>query len=110
MSRNESIPSAARTAYRLGQASVASMFISVIVGFSVESIGINGLFLTFVIPLALAAILLSVSARRGMESYTSPGYREATKGLWMGLFVLTLVLLFIVVVAVFFSLLLLLGQ
>ena len=110
MSRNESIRSTARTAYRLGQASVASMFISVIVGFSVESIGMNGLFLTFVIPLALSTVFLSVSARRDMESHTSPGYREATKGLWMGVFVLALVILFIVVVAVFFSLLLLLGQ
>ncbi len=105
-SSNGGIPPAAFWAYRLGKVSIASVFISLILGFSFESVGINGLFLSYVIPLSLVTVVLAHSARRGMESDTCPGYREATWGLRMGLSVLILVVVFIVAVAIFFSLLL----
>lgn len=109
MSRNRDVPAAARTAHRCGQLSVASVFVAIIAGFSIDFIGVNGLFSSFVIPLALVAILLSLSARRGMDSRSSPGYSEATRGLWMGLLVLFLVGFFMVIVVIL-SLLLLLAQ
>lgn len=105
-SGNGGIPPAALWAYRLGKVSIASVFISVLLGVSFESIGINGLFLSYVIPFSLVTVVLALSARRKMENITSPGYREATWGLRMGLGVLISVVVFIVAVAVFFTLLL----
>lgn len=103
-SGSEGIPPAALWAHRLGQLSIASVFISVLLGVSFESIGINGLFLSLVIPLSLATVVLALAARRNAGDRTSPGHRMATLGLRMGLGVLISVAVFIVAVAVFFTL------
>jgi hypothetical protein len=73
----------------------------------VEMIGINSLFFSVAIPLSLAAIIVSTAARRNLGGPESPGYREAVMGQRMGLVALGVMLLFIIAVAIFFTLTLL---
>ena len=98
------IPSLARIAKLLGQLSLVAVFLSVIIGFMVEMIGINSLFFSFAIPLSLAAIIVSIIARRDIDGPESLGYKEAVAGRRMGLIALGIMLFFIIAVAVFFTL------
>ena len=98
------IPSLARIAKLLGQLSLVAVFLSVIIGFMVEMIGINSLFFSFAIPLSLAAIIVSIIVRRDMGGPESPGYKEAVAGQRMGLVALGITLFFVIAVAIFFTL------
>ncbi len=99
---SDPIPRSAWTALRLGQASAAAFVLSIFLGITVDSIGINGLLLPLVIPLAILAYLSARSVRRQMEGPSSPGFREATLGMNLGLAVLILSVLFILAVFLFF--------
>ena len=101
---SKDIPSSARIAKLLGQLSLVAVFLSVIIGFMVEMIGINSLFFSFAIPLSLAAIIVSIIVRRDIGASESPGYKEAVAGRRMGLIALGIMLFFIIAVAVFFTL------
>jgi len=101
---NKEISLPARIAKLLGQLSLLAMFLSVIIGFMVEMIGINSLFFSFAIPLSLAAIIVSNVVRRDMEGPESPGYKEAASGQRMGLVALGIMLFFVIAVAIFFTL------
>ena len=100
--RFSDMPQAARTALRLGQASVLALVLAFPLGFALESIGINSMLRTLVVPLSLIAILLSLSARRGLEGPGHPGYREASLGLKLGMASLIVSMVIMVGVFLFF--------
>ena len=102
--RFSDMPQTARTALRLGQASIAALILSFALGFAVESLGISGLLRNLVIPLSLITILLSLSARRGLAGPADPGYREASLGLRLGLATLAFCIVFMVGIFLFFLL------
>ncbi len=103
-SRFSDIPQTARTALRLGQASLFAIILSFTLGIAIESIGINSLLRTLVVPLSLLTILLSLSARRSLSDPAAPGYREASLGLKLGLASLIIAMVFMVAVFLFFLL------
>ena len=98
------VPSSARTAKLLGQLSIVGVILSIIIGAMVETIGINSLLFSFSIPLSLVAIFLSNRVRRSLSGPEDPGYKEAASGQRMGMLALGVVLVFIIAVAVFFTL------
>jgi hypothetical protein len=97
-------PQTARTALRLGQASISALVLSFALGIAIESIGINSFLRTLVVPLSLITILLSLSARRALTGPADPGYREASLGLKLGLASLIFSMVFMVGVFLFFLL------
>ena len=98
------VPSSARTAKLLGQLSLVGVVLSVIIGFMVEMIGINSLLFSFAIPLSLVAIIVSTKARRSLSGPESPGYKDVLLGQRMAILALGIMLLFIIAVAIFFTL------
>ena len=101
---SKNIPSSARIAKLLGYFSLLAVFLSVIIGFMVEMIGVNSLFFSFAIPLSLAAIIVSIIVRRDIGGPESPGYKETVAGQRMGLLALGIMFFFVIAVAVFFTL------
>ena len=102
-SSNE-IPSSARIAKLLGYLSLGAVVLSALIGFMVDMVGVNSLFLSVGIPLSLAAIAVSTAVRRGLAGPESPGYKEAVAGQRMGLIALGIMLLLVVAIAIFFTL------
>lgn len=101
---SKDIPSSARIAKLLGQLSLVVVVLSLFIGFMVEMVGVNSLFFTFAIPLSLAAVIFSTIARRDLGDPESPGYKDAVSGQRMGMVALGVILLFIIAVAIFFTL------
>jgi len=101
---SKNTPSSARIAKLLGYLSLAAVVLSVIIGFTVEMIGVNSLFFSFALPLSLAAIIVSVIVRRDIGGPESPGYKEAIAGQRMGMIAIGIMLFVIIAVAVFFIL------
>ena len=102
--RFSDMPQTARTALRLGQASVCSLLLAFVLGFAIESIGINSMLRTLVVPLSIITILLSLSAQRGLSGPNHPGYQEAALGLKLGIVSLVIAIVFMVGVFLFFLL------
>lgn len=78
--------------------------VSIILGITVDNIGINSLFTTFALPLSLLTIIVAVSARREMVHPDDTGSKEATWGLALGVTALVFISMFIIGVAVLFTL------
>jgi hypothetical protein len=100
------VPPASRLALRLGIISIAAVLIAIALGILIPSLGINSLFFTFCIPIALVTALMAYVARRDLGAPEAPGYREATLGLKMAQVALGFMFIWILGVAIFFSLLL----
>jgi len=101
---SKDIPSLARIAKLLGSLSLVAVVLLALIGFMVDTVGVNSLFFSFGIPLALAAIVVAAVARRALDGPESPGYKEAVAGQRMGLIALGSMLFLVVAVAVFFTL------
>ncbi len=95
-------PKQARVALWLGRASFASFWLSIVLGGFIKAIGINSLFMTLVLPLSLAAILISRSYLVQHPDLNTPGRKEASMGFRLGLVSLFLTLLVILSTALFF--------
>ncbi len=101
-SKSPFVPKTAIAALYLGIGSISAFLLSILVGWLVESIGISDLFRSIVIPLSLASIVCGIIARRKISAEGHKGHRTATTGMIMGIISLSMVIVFMVVVFIFF--------
>ncbi|MBF7096988.1 hypothetical protein [Alkalibacter mobilis] len=103
-SENKKIPDHAINSYRLGLASVGSLVVSLVIGLTIRTVGLNNLFLPIVIPLSLLTVFASRSSMNKFDDKNSLGYKKALMGFKLGLAVLIGVVAFLIVATIFFSL------
>jgi hypothetical protein len=101
-----SAPKTAVASLILGIAAFVLMVGAVAVGILVEVIGILSLLRGVVIPVSVAAVIFGIVARRSICAEGLQGKRAATTGLVLGSTVLIVSVLFSVLTALFFSLML----
>jgi hypothetical protein len=99
-------PKTAVASLILGIAAVVVLAGAVVAGIKIEILGVASLLRGLVIPVSIAAVVVGVIARRRIAAEGLPGHRTATAGLVLGVIVLVISVLFIVIVAAFFSLML----
>ncbi|MFU8795073.1 MAG: hypothetical protein ACNA7Z_06850 [Dethiobacteria bacterium] len=85
-----------------GAGSVLALIISVVIAFTIETVGMVSLFRGVVLPLSLAAVVTGLIARSKIPIDEKNNRKKASIGLVIGIITFGLVITIIITVALFF--------